>query len=576
MQTGQKIGPFVIERILGGGAMGTVYGARHTETGQRVAIKVIAPGLAANPTAMERFRRESGILKQLRHPNIVRLVATGKVQGTPFYAMEYVQGEPLDRVLERRGRITWEEVVTLGQQLCAALQHAHDRGIIHRDLKPSNIMVLPDGTVKLTDFGIAKDMDVTALTAANCTVGTAAYMAPEQCRGERDLTPKCDLYSLGVLFHELLTGRKPFTAESPMEMFLLHIKAAAVRPSRTVFDLPVGLDNLVVQLMEKDPKQRPYSAATVGEALDRVREKVQAQQSAGVDLARSRAVDRRAGLELDEKDREAARTLLGKKKRKKRARPFYAAAWFRMICLAGLLAAVGVVFYLAFLKVPSPETLYDRAAELMRTTDLVKWREARDGPLAAYLRHYGDRTDTQAQQMHKWADEVDLRATEEGMYNRRRRGFNVDDPPYNTAVSALDDEDRGNLAQARAEWQSLKKYQSDAERRGWALVAEKHLNELNLVDPEVKRRSVLIRTEDSKRPYTPEAREYEPVVEALRAEIHKDDARAQKIWLELKDQMDRTDARRWYNLLAAERVAAQRAREAAAAAKKAREAEGEQ
>jgi hypothetical protein len=314
----------------------------------------------------------------------------------------------------------------------------------------------------------------------------------------------------------------------------------------------------------------------VGEALDRVREKVQAQQSAGVDLARSRAVDRRAGLELDEKDREAARTLLGKKKRKKHARPFYATAWFRVAGLAGLLVAVGVVFYLAFLKVPGPETLYDRAAELMRTTDLVKWREARDGPLAAYLRHYGDRADAQAQQMRKWADEVDLRETEEAMYNRRRRGFNVDDPPYNTAVGALDDEDRGNLAQARDEWQSLKKYQSDPERRGWALVAEKHLNELNLVGPKVTELSVLIRGEDPKRRYKPEAQEYEPVVEALRAEIHNDEARAQKIWQELKDQIDRTDARRWYNLLAAQRVAAQRAREAAAAAKKAREADGDQ
>src|SRR4029077_19768818 len=127
----------------------------------------------------------------------VRLFGVGKYQGTRYYAMEYVVGESLDRVMSRRGRMTWEEVVTLGQQLCAALQHAHDAGVVHRDLKPSNLMILSDGTLKLTDFGIAKDLDSTALTSANCTVGTASYMSPEQCRGERDLTSKSDLYSLG-------------------------------------------------------------------------------------------------------------------------------------------------------------------------------------------------------------------------------------------------------------------------------------------------------------------------------------------------------------------------------------------
>src|SRR6516225_4789493 len=188
----------------------------------RVAIKVMAPGLTSK-VALERFKRESDILKQLRHPNIVRLIASGKYHGSPFYAMEFIEGESLDQVMARRRRITWEELIPLGQQLCAGLQYAHEKGIVHRDLKPSNLMVLADGTVKLTDFGIAKDMDVTALTSANCTVGTAAYMSPEQCKGERDLTAKSDLYSMGVVFYELITGKKPFRAETPMDMFMLHV-----------------------------------------------------------------------------------------------------------------------------------------------------------------------------------------------------------------------------------------------------------------------------------------------------------------------------------------------------------------
>src|SRR5207244_2745486 len=138
-------------------------------------------------------------------------------------AMDYVQGESLDKTLARRDRFSWEEVVTLGQQLCSALQHAHDKGVIHRDLKPSNLMVLADGTLKLTDFGIAKDLDVTALTEAHCTVGTASYMSPEQCRGQA-LTHKSDIYSLGIVFYELLTGKKPFVSENVMDMFMMHVK----------------------------------------------------------------------------------------------------------------------------------------------------------------------------------------------------------------------------------------------------------------------------------------------------------------------------------------------------------------
>ena len=177
--------------------------------------------------------------------------------------MEYIVGESLDRVMSRRGRMTWEEVVTLGQQLCAALQHAHDAGVVHRDLKPSNLMILSDGTLKLTDFGIAKDLDVTALTSANCTVGTASYMSPEQCRGERDIGPKSDLYSMGVLFYELITGRKPFEAENAMDMFVQHCTGEFERPSRLVLDMPVWLDNLICQLLEKKPDQRPLNAEMV-------------------------------------------------------------------------------------------------------------------------------------------------------------------------------------------------------------------------------------------------------------------------------------------------------------------------
>ena len=218
---------------------------------------------ASNETVKMRFEREFEILKQLKHPNIVRLIATGRFSGTPFYAMEYVEGESLDKIMGRHAtassRKKWS--TRMGPAALRAAQHALDKGIVHRDLKPSNLMVTRDGTVKLTDFGIAKDLDRTALTEANCTVGTAAYMSPEQCKGERNLTHKSDLYSMGVMFYELITGRKPFEAESPLDMFMQHVKGKFERPSRLAMDVPVCLDTLVCQLMEKGrsggPTARP-------------------------------------------------------------------------------------------------------------------------------------------------------------------------------------------------------------------------------------------------------------------------------------------------------------------------------
>ncbi len=421
MLTGQQIGPFSVEKELGSGAMGSVFRARYTKTGQRVAIKVIAPGLAASGQALARFEREADILKQLNHPNIVRIYAHGKFRGTPFYAMEYIKGESLDRVMARRGRISWEEAVTMGKQLCAALHHAHQQGIIHRDLKPSNLMVLEDGTLKLTDFGIAKDMDVTQLTSANCTVGTAAYMSPEQCRGERDLSPKSDLYSLGILLYELVTGRKPFLAETPMDMFLLHVQGQFERPSRLVLDLPVWFDTLICQLLEKKPEQRPLNAAAVGEALDRIQEKVEAQKSAGVDLVRSRAAERPNELaRLDADDKDAARTLLGKKRRarKKKGAPFYARVWFKAAVLSAALVALGYLLFGVLLKRPTPDQLYDRASALMATGQADDRQEAREGAIADYLRYYPDRDDAQAKKIRAWADEMDAADLE-----RRLRGW---------------------------------------------------------------------------------------------------------------------------------------------------------
>jgi hypothetical protein len=406
MLIGTKIGPFEVEKELGSGAMGTVYRAVYSKTGQTVALKLIAPGLGSNPRVLARFEREASMLKELKHPNIVRLLGTGKHHGSPYFAMEFVDGETLEEILKRRGRLPWEEVVGIGKQIASALRVAHAQGIVHRDLKPANVMLTRAGVAKLTDFGIAKDMDATGLTSANCTVGTASYMSPEQCKGEREITHKSDLYSFGIMLYELLTGSKPFVAENVMDMFLQHVQGTCVRPAQRQLDIPVWLDNLVCQLMEKKPEQRPLDAAMVAQALEEVQTKIEALKSAGVDVAGQVA---RRGKSSEE--RETARALVAGSKRKKLKKK--KTRW-DVIGLAAVLSAglVGIAFliYLA-VRPAGPEKLLQEAERLVSKGDehftagedyeaWQKWSQARDkylnrvldadpeGPLGSKAREY--------------------------------------------------------------------------------------------------------------------------------------------------------------------------------------------
>lgn len=363
MFEGKQIGTFRIEKELGSGAMGAVYRAFDERTSQYVAIKFVAPGLGENDRVYQRFEREAKVLQQLKHPNIVRRIGTGRYHKTPFFIMEYVDGKTLAEVLQERGRLPWDEVIEIGKQIAAALHHAHCLGIIHRDLKPSNLMLTRDGVIKLTDFGIAKDLDAEALTSVGCTVGTAAYMSPEQCQGVRDLTHKSDLYSLGVVLYELLTGRKPYYAENVMDMFMLHVRGTFERPSKHVLDIPVWLDILVCQLLEKDPDKRPEDAHMVELALEEVRQKVDAQRSVGASVAGKVALRPKTA-----EDRKAAETLLEARKRKRRKdRKNTAERLQTILTAAGLaLALIAIIVVLALVLRPeSPEEEYKVAERLV-------------------------------------------------------------------------------------------------------------------------------------------------------------------------------------------------------------------
>lgn len=554
MNPGDKLGnAFEIERELGSGAMGDVYRAVYVKTGQRVAIKIINPALSRSDSALARFEREIEVLKQLKHPNIVRLLASGRYHKTPFYAMEYIEGETLDRVLDRRGRFTWEEVVELGTQLCAALQHAHEHGIVHRDLKPSNVMVTKDGVLKLTDFGIAKDLDVTALTSAHCTVGTASYMSPEQCRGERNLSHKSDLYSLGIMFYELLTGKKPFQAETAMDMFVLHATGKFERPSRLVLDVPIWLDTLICQLMEKKPEKRPLDAETVAKTLTQVVEKVTAGRSAGAEVAKGRGRERpRGGSSMDESDKEVAARIRGEKRRRQ-ADPFYTRGWFVSLGAVALLSGLGYLIYLA-IQPKSPERLVAEARRLMDSGDAEKRSQAREGPIQEYLTNYRGRDDEGARQMQGWADELDLALLERQMTNRRSRGIPPDSEEEKTVVETERLENNGELRKAAAAWTAMQeKYRNDADKRRWSVLAGRHL--IEIADVFQRETNLLAKVKDSfgQVKNLTASSEPEPLaIDAMRAEaIFEDPWTAQQRWRELKKKKEgETSGRPWYLLAA--------------------------
>ena len=220
----RTMGPFEIGERLGVGGMGVVYHATYTENGREVALKVLSPALSGNAQVAARFEREMAILKRLRHPNIVQYFGGGRSGGQQFFAMEYVPGGSVERLIKKKGKLQWEEALPILRQVAQALEYAHANGVIHRDLKPANLFFTGNGDrVKLGDFGIARDGDATALTAAGKTVGTYAYMAPEQIAGKPPISRRTDLYALGCVGFELLTGRPPFIAETPAGMLFGHL-----------------------------------------------------------------------------------------------------------------------------------------------------------------------------------------------------------------------------------------------------------------------------------------------------------------------------------------------------------------
>ena len=259
-------GRYVIEVALGKGGMATVYRAHHKLVDRPCAIKILNPQFAQDPTTRERFRRESRHAQRLAHPNIIEIFDQGETEdGVPFLVMELLQGSSLADVLEK-GRLTLARALAIGIEMSRALARAHDFEVIHRDLKPENVFLLPGDHVKLLDFGIARCTQDARLTNLGEIFGTPQYMAPE--RGSSiDAGPPADLYALGIMIFEMVTGKLPFTANDPASWLMKHMKETPPHLRELAQDAPAALDKLLFDLMAKEPENRPVDAHRVEAAL---------------------------------------------------------------------------------------------------------------------------------------------------------------------------------------------------------------------------------------------------------------------------------------------------------------------
>ncbi|EMI54544.1 serine/threonine protein kinase with PASTA sensor(s) [Rhodopirellula sallentina SM41] len=241
--------------------------------GEDLAIKKLHPAVSSDELIQARFRREMLILERLQHPNIIGYFGGGSEDGQLFYVMERVDGGTIKDLIEATGRLVWPVVVDVSRQVSSALQCAHNHGVIHRDLKPGNLFLTRDAQVKLGDFGIARDQHSADLTNQGLTVGTHAYMAPEQIVGDTAISGKVDLYALGCCMFEMLSGRKVFLGENFAQLFEQHLHAPPPRITTLVGDAPPELDEIINACLAKRAEDRPFSARAVQGVMLEIGEK---------------------------------------------------------------------------------------------------------------------------------------------------------------------------------------------------------------------------------------------------------------------------------------------------------------
>ncbi|MBI1324918.1 protein kinase [bacterium] len=476
---GKTLGSFHVDSKLGSGAMGVVYQATHTPSGKKFALKLLPREMSLQGQTAVRFRREANLLQQFKHPNIVRFLAFGKHQGDMYVAMEMVTGGTLDALLDKEAPLDWREAARLAIEICDALQYAHEREVVHRDLKPSNLLLTPDRHIKLSDFGIAKDLMGTDLTATGRTLGTAAYMAPEQISIASSISHKTDLYALGVILHQMLSSKLPFDATTQPAMLAAHLNNPPPRPSSKNPEIPLVLDDLVYSLLQKAPSERPWDALAVATQLrdlldsDAAGKPIKYVVKPGLNPTRAGADDL------------ARRASKGKNK------PKSARNYGKMAEVAGLVAVLGLILggvgY--WLWPPSEEYLFARATQMMQSGEYTDWTAAMSRYIGPLERRFPD--NPHQSEIRQWKDKILAERV-----NRRAEVLDKstiatlgrpDNPAEDAYIkardAAADDIRAGRLTHIAGHWQKLAETlapmaEKDDIARGWLLLTQERLRQV--------------------------------------------------------------------------------------------------
>ena len=270
MVNGKVIGNrYEIVETIGKGGMAIVYKAKCLKLNRYVALKVLRPEFREDKDFITRFKAEAQSAASLSHPNIVSVYDVGQDGDLNYIVMEYVEGVTLKQYMDAKGVLPWREAVDYTAQISAGLEHAHKNGIIHKDIKPHNIMITREGTLKITDFGIAKVISSSTITTGNTTMGSVHYFSPEQARGGYT-DYKTDIYSLGVVLYEMVTGRLPFDGDSAIAIAMQHIEKEPIPPTELNPDIPQSLENVIRKAMSKEQAMRYDSVTEMMQDLKKV------------------------------------------------------------------------------------------------------------------------------------------------------------------------------------------------------------------------------------------------------------------------------------------------------------------